>query len=103
MPLAAVLPVSRSLRKVHGRLERLAGLNAELAKKGLFYDCNRYFGLCVDRVVHNSAALVGAQAETTDDRVSNTKNVSILRIDHISTQSALPGVWRGQRLKAVIT
>jgi hypothetical protein len=28
------------------------------------------------------------------------QNVPILRTDHISTTSSLPGVWRGQRLTA---
>jgi hypothetical protein len=31
-----------------------------------------------------------------------TKNVPELRADHLSTETALPRVWRGQFLKAVV-
>jgi hypothetical protein len=74
---------------------------AELAKKGRGYERNQYFLRCACSAVHDPAAPLGTQGETTNRRVRNTKNVPVLRIDHISTKSSLLGVWRGQRLKAV--
>ena len=90
MPLVAVI------REVGQWLE------AELAQKGRIYDRNQYLFRSADRDLNDSAAHLDAQAETTDHRVSITKDVPLLRIDHISTQSSLPGVWRGQHLKTVI-
>ena len=40
------------------------------------------------------AALPDAQAETADHRVSITKDVPILRIDHFSIKGKLLGVWQ---------
>jgi hypothetical protein len=77
-------------------------LEARLAQKGRVYDRNQSLFRFADRDLNDSAAHLDAQAETTDHRVSIAKDVSVLRIDHISTQSSLPGVWRGQHLKTVI-
>jgi hypothetical protein len=66
-----------------------------------FYERNQYFLRSAYRAVHDPAAPLDAQAETTDHRVSITKDVPVLRIDHISTKSPLLGVWRGKRLRAV--
>lgn len=57
------------------------------------------FGLLIVLFTNRPAPL-DAQ-ETTDRRVSVTKDVPVLRIDHISTESALLGVWRGKPLRAV--
>ena len=65
------------------------------------YERNQYLVRCADRAVHDPAAGLEAQAETADHRVSIATNVSVLRTDHIATQSSLPGVWRGLRPKAV--
>jgi hypothetical protein len=73
-----------------------------LAKKGRFYERNQYLLRPAYRALHDPGVLLDAQAETTDHRVSITKDVPILRIDHISIKSPLLGVWRGQRLKAVV-
>jgi hypothetical protein len=37
---------------------------------------------------------VDTQAETTGRRIRITKDVPILRIDHISIKGKLPGVWQ---------
>jgi hypothetical protein len=73
-----------------------------LAKKGRSYERNQYFPRSTDRAVHDFADPPEAQAESADHGLSITKDVSILRIDHIPTESSLPGVWRGQRFKAVV-
>ena len=78
----------------------IARLDAELAKKGRFYECNHYFLRSACRSVHSPAALLDTQ-ETTDRRVPIPKNVPVLRIDHIPIQGTLFGVWRGKRLMAV--
>jgi hypothetical protein len=67
-----------------------------------FNERNQHFLRPAYRALHDPGVLLDAQAETTDHRVSITKDVPILRIDHISTKSPLLGVWRGQRLKAVV-
>jgi len=76
-------------------------VDAELARKGRFYERNQYLLGCGYRAVHDSAAPLEAQAETTDRRISITKDVPLLRIDHLSTESSLPGVRRRQHPKAV--
>ena len=73
-------------------LERLCSLDAELAKKGRLYERNQYFPRSPNRAVHDPAAPQDAQPETTDRRVRNTKDVSLLRIDHISIEGMLLGV-----------
>jgi len=72
-----------------------------MPKKVSSYECNQYFPVSAYRVVHRPTAEVDAQPEITGHRVSITKDVPILRIDHISTKSSLLGMWRSQRLKAV--
>ncbi len=74
---------------------------AEVARKGRFYERNQYLVGCAYRAIHDSAAPLEAQAETTNRRVSITKDVSLLWINHLSTESSLPGVRRGQHPKAV--
>jgi len=73
-----------------------------LAKKGRSYERNQYFPRPADRAVHDPADPPDAQAETTDHGISITKDVSLLRIDHVPTKSSLPGVWSGERSKKVV-
>jgi hypothetical protein len=75
-------------------------VDAELAEKGRFHERNHYFTRSAHRALHDPAASQDAQAETTTSRVSITKDLPILRIDHISAKSPLLGVWRSQLLKA---
>jgi hypothetical protein len=67
---------------------------AGLAKKGRSYEHNQCFLRTACRALHNLAAPLDAQAETTDYRVSITKDVPILRIDYISIEGKLLGVWQ---------
>jgi hypothetical protein len=76
-------------------------LGAGLAKKGHLYERNQHFPRSAARAVHDPAAPVDAQVETTGRGIWITKDVSELRIDYVSTESPLLGVWRGKRLKAV--
>jgi hypothetical protein len=69
-------------------------VDPELAKKEGIHVRNRYYLRSVYRALHDPAAPVDPQAETTAQRVSITKDVSIVRIDHIPTQVSLPGVWQ---------
>src|ERR1017187_7583659 len=64
-----------------------------LAKKGRFYERNRHFFGSSDCAFRYLAAPADAPAETTDGRVRITKDVPILRIDHISAKGKLLGVW----------
>jgi hypothetical protein len=66
--------------------------------EGSLYECNHYFFRPACRSVHTLAAPLDTQ-ETTDRRVPIPKNVPLLRIDHISIESALLGV-RGKLLRA---
>jgi hypothetical protein len=102
MSFAAILPEVDQCRAVSPPLERPTGSDTELAKKGRLYERNQYFLRSADRAVHDPAASLDAQTETTDHRVSIAKDVPVLRIDHISTKSPLLGVWRGQRSRAVV-
>ena len=52
------------------------------------------FPRSADRAVHDPAASLDAQVETTDCGVSITKNVPVLRIDHVSIEGKLLGVWQ---------
>ena len=65
-----------------------------LAKKGRFYERNQYFLRSAYRPLHDPAAPLDSQAETTGRRVSITKDVPILRIDHLSIKGKLLGVWQ---------
>lgn len=67
---------------------------AALCKKGRFYERSQYFVRSADRGVHNPAAPVDAQAETTSRPVGVAEDVRIMRIDHVSIQGKLHGVWR---------
>ena len=56
---------------------------------------NEYFVRSSDCAIHYPAALQGAQAEAADRHpIRITNDVPILRLDHISTKSALLGVWQ---------
>jgi hypothetical protein len=70
-------------------------------RKGRFYERNQHLPWSADRPVHDPAGPLDAQDETRECRVSLTKDVPGLWIDHVSTQSSLPGVWSGQRREAV--
>ena len=74
-------------------------VGAGLAKKGPLYGRNQYFPWSADRAVHDPAAPVDAQVETTGCGMWITKDLSELRIDYVSAESPLLGVWRSQRLK----
>ena len=50
---------------------------------------------------YDPPAPLDAQAEAALSRNSITKDVPVLRADHISTKSSLLGMWRRQSLKAV--
>jgi len=67
---------------------------AELAKKGRFYERNQYLLRSARCAVYDPAALPDAQAETADRRVSTTKDVPILWINHISIKGKLLGMWQ---------
>jgi hypothetical protein len=69
-------------------------VDPELAKKERIHVRNRYYLRSVYRALHDPVARVDPQAETTAKRGSITKNVSIVRIDHIPAQVSLPGVWQ---------
>jgi hypothetical protein len=65
-----------------------------LAKKGRFYERNQYFTRSAYRPLHDPAAPQDAQAETTGRQIWITKDVPILRIDHVSIKGQLLGVWQ---------
>jgi hypothetical protein len=65
-----------------------------LAKKGRFYERNQYFLRSSYRPRHDPVAPPDAQAETAGRRVSITKNVPILWIDHLAIKGKLLGVWQ---------
>jgi len=67
---------------------------AVLATKGRFYERNQYFLWSAYRAVHDPAAPLDAQGETTGRGVRITKDVPILRIDHIPLKGKLLGVWQ---------
>jgi len=76
-------------------------VDAELARKGRSYERNQHFLRSAYRDGHDPAAPLDAKNETGDDRVSIAEDVSVLRIDHISTKSSLLGVWRSQHFEKV--
>jgi hypothetical protein len=67
---------------------------SRLAKKGRFYERNQHLLRSAYRPLHDPAAPLDAQAETTGRRVSITKDVPILRIDNVSIKGKLLGVWQ---------
>jgi len=76
-----------------GRLGRSA-LDAELAEKSRLYERNQHFLGAACHAVHDPAALQDAQVETAGCRIRNSKNVPVLRVDHISIEGMLLGVWQ---------
>jgi hypothetical protein len=58
------------------------------------YERNQHFPWSADRAVHDPAAPVDAQVETSGRGIWITKDVSELRIDYVSTESPLLGVWQ---------
>jgi hypothetical protein len=100
MPLAAIL--RSTPRCVSTSLGRLGWGEAQLAKKGRSCERNEYFLGSACRALCNPAAALDAQDETAEQQLSITKDVPILRIDHISIKSPLLGMWRGERFKAIV-
>ena len=71
-------------------------------RKGRSYERNQYCLRVVYRDLHEPAACIDAEADTTDRRGSITKNVLSLRIDYIAERPLLR-VWRGHGLNAVVS
>src|SRR5277367_871076 len=88
--LAKWVEVAMSVR----RLSKPGWADSTLAKKGRSDERNQFFPWSADRGVHDPVDPLEVQAESADDRFSISKNLSILRIDHLPTESSLPGVWR---------
>jgi hypothetical protein len=65
---------------------------AGLARKGRFHERNQYFFQFPHRAVYDLSAVPDAQVETPARRGPVTKDVPIVRIDHVSTQGTLPGM-----------
>jgi hypothetical protein len=65
------------------------------------HERNQHFLRSAHRALNNSAALLDREAETAASRVSVTKDLSSLRIDHVSTKSSVLGVRRSQLLEKV--
>jgi hypothetical protein len=59
-----------------------------------FYERNQYVCGFAYSAVRYPAAAQESRPETTDRRARNTKDVSVLRIDHISVEGTLHGVRR---------
>jgi hypothetical protein len=83
-------------------LKHFHSLDGELVKGGHSYECYQYFLRSAHRAVHDPAAPLDAQIETTDRGVRNTKDVSVLRIDHIPTKGQLLGVWQAPNRGGVL-
>jgi hypothetical protein len=69
-------------------------VDAELGKKGHFNESNQYRFWYVYRAPDDPAGPLDAQAETTDRWGSITKDVPLLRIDHVTIKGKLLGVWQ---------
>jgi hypothetical protein len=67
---------------------------AGLVKNGSFYECNQYFCWSACRAVYDPAAPLDTPEDTAAGWGSFTKNVSFLRIDYVSIEDELPGVWQ---------
>jgi hypothetical protein len=65
-----------------------------LLRRVASYERNRSFPWFADCVVHDCAAPLETQNETSTRGGRTTKDVPALRIDHISPQSQLPGMWQ---------
>jgi hypothetical protein len=63
-------------------------------QEGSLYERNQHVLWSADRAVHNPAAPLDAQGETADHGVWITKDVPIMRIDHVSIKGKLLGVWQ---------
>jgi hypothetical protein len=90
-------PVLCSLQPVGSEIQRTItigsrALDAEIAEQEPVCERNYYFGRSAYRAVRDSGVLQDAQA-TTGRRVRITKDVPVLRIDHISIKGMLLGVW----------
>ena len=68
--------------------------NAELARKGRGYERSQYLRWSADGAVHDSAASLDVRAETTGSPVGIAKDVPVVRIDYISIEGKLHGVWQ---------
>jgi hypothetical protein len=55
---------------------------------------SQYFGRSADGAVHDPAASMDVRAETKGSPVGIAKDLSVMRIDHISTKGKLHGVWQ---------
>jgi hypothetical protein len=63
-------------------------------QEGSLYERYQHLLRSADRAVHGPAAQLDAQVEATDCGVSITKDVPVLRIDHVSIKGKLLGVWQ---------
>ena len=75
-------------------MSTLPVFGAGLVKNGRFYERNQYLLRSAYRGVYDPAAPLDAKDDTTAYRGSVTKDVSFLRIDHVSIEGELPGVWQ---------
>jgi hypothetical protein len=58
------------------------------------YERNQHLLRSADRAVHDPLAPLDAQGETVGHSVWITKDVPILRTDHVSIKGKLLGVWQ---------
>jgi hypothetical protein len=75
-------------------LEIATAVDAELAKERSRYERHQHCLRSALRAVYDPAAPLDTEAETAVSRVSITKDVSVLRTDHVSIQGTLLGVWQ---------
>jgi hypothetical protein len=73
---------------------RVPGDNAELGKKARLCEPNQHCSRHASCPAACPPSLQDAQAQTTDRAVWNTNHVPVLRIDHISIEGILYGVWQ---------
>jgi hypothetical protein len=73
--------------------ERSCAVDRKLTTGGRFYECHQYLHRSAYRGVHDCAPPLDAQAKTPSRGVWISKDVPILRIDHVSIKGMLPGVW----------
>jgi len=74
-------------------LESAHWLNTGIAKQeDHVYERNQLFFWSADCAVHYPAAAQDAQADSTHCRIRITKDVPVLRIDHISIKGKLLGM-----------
>jgi len=79
-----------------------SGKTQNSPKKGRFYECHQHFLRTAHPAVHDPTAPLDAQGETTCRRASITKDVPILRIDHVSIKGKLLGVWQALYRRGVL-